>query len=44
MAYEIDFLDICGVVIINALSLEIELSSLLWIELEAYDTEAFSMD
>ena len=44
MAYKINFLDICGVVIINALSLEIKLSSLLWIELEAYNAEAFSMD
>lgn len=44
VSHQIDLLDVCGVVIVDALGLEVELSWLSRVELEADDTKALAVD
>ena len=44
VTHKIDLLDVGWVVIVDALSLEVELTRLSWVELEADDAEALSVD
>lgn len=44
VTHKIDLLDVGWVMIVDALSLEVELTGLSWVELEADDSEALSVD
>jgi len=44
VTHKIDLLDVGWVMIVDALSLEVELTRLSWVELEADDSEALSVD
>ena len=44
MANEVDLLDVGWVVVVDELGREVVVSGLLWVELEADDTEALALD